>query len=458
MSGPLGRRVRALRRARGLRIRELAAAADAGAGLLSRIERGVAEPDEALVRRLASCLAPECADELLLLSGRLPSDLMDILQRHPAEAALLLRQHFGDASPSPAIPTQVEAPYLPADLASAMTDWAIRSAQDTVLDPSCGDGGFLLAAATRLIALGAAPGVVVGQLHGYEADSEATARATQRLQLLTHVAPHLRCEDFLRVEPRSRLPFQRSGPPSVSAVLGALSAGDSSATARRLARRVSSEVGIALPEGAPPWVARIVHAASFARPDGRLALAVPTAFLTARYAADARSYLAQLFPSLTVVIFERPHPGLGEVVVVLGDVVGDAGVRSTRVADAASLRDALATRDPTRVAEGSLRWSAASLPTPALALLRSLRRDGVLRRLGDLVRVDAGIVTGANRVFLLDARAAEGVNREHLRPVLATAGGARGVIFRQTDWQDLQQTGRSCFILAIPPGASLNAG
>ena len=46
--------------------------------------------------------------------------------------------------------------FTPAPIAEFITAWAIRSAADRVLDPSCGDAAFLVPAIERLRSLGAA--------------------------------------------------------------------------------------------------------------------------------------------------------------------------------------------------------------------------------------------------------------------------------------------------------------
>lgn len=47
--------------------------------------------------------------------------------------------------------------YTSPKVAEWLCGWAIQSADDAVLEPSCGDGAFLEAAARRLRALGATP-------------------------------------------------------------------------------------------------------------------------------------------------------------------------------------------------------------------------------------------------------------------------------------------------------------
>ena len=44
--------------------------------------------------------------------------------------------------------------YTPPRIARFLTDWAIRSPDNCVMEPSCGDGNLLLSAAARLLDLG----------------------------------------------------------------------------------------------------------------------------------------------------------------------------------------------------------------------------------------------------------------------------------------------------------------
>ncbi len=69
--------------------------------------------------------------------------------------------------------------YTPPGIAHFLCAWAIRSPGDRVLEPSCGDGAVLQAAAERLLALGASGDAVSHQVQGVElyaseADRDAT--------------------------------------------------------------------------------------------------------------------------------------------------------------------------------------------------------------------------------------------------------------------------------------------
>lgn len=83
-----GQRVRELRRARGLSLRDLAPLVGVGYTYLSKVENGRLDfgdyPSDALIHRLAESL-DEDEDELLLLAERIPEEIrLRVLQRPDA--------------------------------------------------------------------------------------------------------------------------------------------------------------------------------------------------------------------------------------------------------------------------------------------------------------------------------------------------------------------------------------
>ena len=78
--------------------------------------------------------------------------------------------------------------YTPADVADWVAAWCVRSADDEVLEPCCGDGAFLRAAAKRLVALGAKPDAVAQQVQGVEVVAAEATKARATLQSALGVA------------------------------------------------------------------------------------------------------------------------------------------------------------------------------------------------------------------------------------------------------------------------------
>jgi adenine-specific DNA-methyltransferase len=55
--------------------------------------------------------------------------------------------------------------FTPQEVADFLTGWAIRTSDDLVLEPSCGEAVFLLSAGRRLSCLGSGP-ALRRQIHG----------------------------------------------------------------------------------------------------------------------------------------------------------------------------------------------------------------------------------------------------------------------------------------------------
>src|SRR4051794_1598515 len=71
--------------------------------------------------------------------------------------------------------------YTSEEVAKWLVSWAIRSAADKILEPSCGDGGFLDAAAARLEELGRSKDDVAEALTGIDIASAEIEKARERL-------------------------------------------------------------------------------------------------------------------------------------------------------------------------------------------------------------------------------------------------------------------------------------
>ena len=89
--------------------------------------------------------------------------------------------------------------FTPESVARYVTEWAVRSPTDRVLEPSCGEAAFLLEAGGRLDSLGAPKGLP-GLLHGAELHAHSADIASGLLRDAGHESK-IAVGDFLRREP-----------------------------------------------------------------------------------------------------------------------------------------------------------------------------------------------------------------------------------------------------------------
>lgn len=212
-------------------------------------------------------------------------------------------------SDSPELRKARGAFFTPELVARYVTEWAVRSPSDRVLEPSCGEAAFLLEAGRRLDILGAPsglPGRLNGaELHKHSADTALNLLSRQGFEASIAVG------DFLRREPEAAYDAVIGNPPYVR--YQAFS-GESRAAAQRAALRA----GVSLTSLASSWAAFTVHSALHVRPGGRLGLVLPAEMLTVNYAAPVREFLMRGFGRVRLVLFtERIFPGVMEDVVLL---------------------------------------------------------------------------------------------------------------------------------------------
>jgi site-specific DNA-methyltransferase (adenine-specific) len=86
--------VRTERLTRGYALADLARKLNVTKGYLSRLEQGKAKPSATMIERIAKTLNLD-PTPLFVLAGYVPTDVKQILSRHPIEAPTMLRETFG---------------------------------------------------------------------------------------------------------------------------------------------------------------------------------------------------------------------------------------------------------------------------------------------------------------------------------------------------------------------------
>lgn len=335
--------------------------------------------------------------------------------------------------------------YTPPELVSALTDWAVRTKTDRVLEPASGEAAFLLAALRRLRTLGASdPAEAV---LGVEIDAEALS-ATRRLLDSEHERCDLLRSDFFDLAPNDTGLFDAvvGNPPYIRYHLFR---GD----ARRRGHDAAAAGGVELNGLASSWAPFVVHASRFLRDDGRLAFVLPAELLHVDYAKPIRSFLLERFGSITVVTFERAvFPGaMIDTVLLLAEGGTRRGLRVLRLRDETELADVVSAPFAMPSTE---RWSSLRTAGAGVSALEKLRAAGRLLRLGEIASVDIGCVTGANDFFVLtrtEARA-QALPPRLFQRTIARPGQLRGAVLTDQDGQELVKKERCLLLTVTRPG------
>ena len=293
--------------------------------------------------------------------------------------------------------------FTPSDITDFVAKWAIRAAEDRVMEPSAGDAAFLVAAVARLAQLAgsacAKPAVDGVEIHAH------SARVARRRVREAGGRARVRHSDFFDIAPQPAYDAVIGNPPYIRYQ-------SFSGEARAKSRRAALRGAVALTGLASSWASFTVHSALFLKPGGRLGLVLPAELLSVNYAAPVRQFLFDRFRQVQLVLFSKQvfPEAEADVVLLLADgygqgPAGHAVIRQARDAGGLATLEAGQAWTPSDPAG---KWTGSLVDPRAVETLRGLTGGGAFAPLEAWGDTTLGIVTGNNKYFAMSpARAKE---------------------------------------------------
>lgn len=352
--------------------------------------------------------------------------------------------------------------YTSSKVAEWLCGWAIQSAADAVLEPSCGNGAFLEAAAARLLSLGATPAKVARLLTGTEIIPAEAQAATERLR------PSLgKAAEKIVVNSDFFGWWQSTDQPAFDVIVGNppfIRYQSFPEPHRARAMAIMGDQGLTPNRLTNIWVPFVVAATASLKPGGRLALVLPAEILQVTYAAQLRSYLTDHFKRIDVIacnelFFENAEQ---EVVLLLADgALAAASEENTcrvaltaaeKVADITEVKPALllARAEPKTIRHDSEKWLKYFLDNRQISFMRALRDAETTTCMSTHASIDVGVVTGKNEFFVLSADQVEELGLEgYTTPLVSRSAQLKGSQIGKADWRSLAAGGDRVHLLNI---------
>ena len=354
--------------------------------------------------------------------------------------------------------------YTSSEVAAWLCAWAIRSPKDRVLEPSCGNGVFLEAAAKRYTELGARSPTISNHLIGIEilATEAASARAKLKGLLGPRARNVVETADFFDWS-------QRNKQSTFDAVVGNppfIRYQTFPEPHRSRAMAIMVEQGLSPNRLTNIWVPFVVAAVSSLRPGGRLALVLPAELLQVTYAAQLRSFLTDRFARIDIIacnelFFENAEQ---EVVLLLADGALSAASEANRcrvtmtesptLADITSRRPAvvLAAAQPKTIRHDHEKWLKYFLTEREITFMRALRAADITANLSNHASVDVGVVTGKNEFFVLTTDQVSELGLENFTaPLVSRSAHLKGARVNKADWRSMSAAGDRVHLLNLAP-------
>lgn len=323
--------------------------------------------------------------------------------------------------------------YTPKDLATFLCEWVLEINPKRVLEPSCGDGVFL--SALRSAGASAKLAVTAFELDGLEAE-----KAKQRAKEIGLQSSKVHSADFLswalEMYGKEEATFDAvvGNPPFVRYQY-------LPPPFQVKAEQVFRELGLPFTKHTNAWVPFILASMRMLRPGGRLAMVVPAEIIHVLHAQSLRSYLGKECRRLVMVDPEELwFDGTLQGAVLLlaekrrnaADKAEGLGIYEVKNREFLRVKPAKIFATPQSINGKTVagKWTRAFLGKETRDLFDELADHKEVHRFRDVADVDVGIVTGANKFFLVtdDVVAEHGLER-WAHPMFGRSEHCPGVIY-----------------------------
>jgi adenine-specific DNA methylase len=358
--------------------------------------------------------------------------------------------------------------YTNKKVAEWLCGWAIKSASDVILEPSCGDGVFLEAAVHRMLALGGNSAKIISHITGVEIlKSEALAAINRLMLLIGKDAEEIvhNSDFFAWLEDYQAKDFDViiGNPPFIRYQ-------SFPEPYRTRAMELMVKQGLKPNKLTNIWVPFVVGAIAKLKPGGRLALVLPAEILQVTYAAQLRSFLTDHFARIDVIacnelFFEKAEQ---EVVLLLAEEFRASATENNicRVAlteseTATEITDSnpvklLETAEAKKICHESEKWLKYFLSNQQISFMRALKEANNTTPFSTHGSIDVGVVTGKNAFFILtDEQIQKYGLEDYTTPVVSKSAHLKGSIISKTDWMNLSDNGARVHLLNISREQSL---
>ena len=321
--------------------------------------------------------------------------------------------------------------YTPDPVAVFLSRWALACQPRTVLEPGCGDGVFV-EAFCKLAAYHVS-------FTGVEQLTEEATKARRRAQGSKECVVNIENCDFLdwalkELGTHTTFDAVVGNPPYIRYQY--LEKHD-----QELSENLFSYYHLRFTKRTNAWVPFVIASVGLLSPGGRLAMVVPSELLHILHADSLREYLLSSCERVLVIdpkelLFEDALQG---TILLMLQKKTDPNQPSRGVAVTSESNNGFLNVDPDRIFARAHYVSGDALAGKWMKLLLSPRERQILdrvsclpmvKRFSDIASVDVGIVTGANKFFLVDDATVKKYElQKYVFPMFGRSEDCPGVVY-----------------------------
>lgn len=330
--------------------------------------------------------------------------------------------------------------YTQPAIASFLTRWIKATKPKSILEPSCGDGAFLRAIEDAKIKS-------LKRIVACELSKDESAKAAVR----TDLPVQIHRTDFLQwylVFAQNIDGFDAviGNPPFIRyQYLPSIQ--------QLRAEKIFGQLDLPFTKHTNAWVSFVLASIRLLKPGGRLAMVIPSEIFHIPHAQSLRRYLAEQCSKILILDPEELwfDDTLQGTVLLMAEKKQSLLDKSLGVAIVpVKSRDALSS-DPENIFQKATytngitisgKWMPVLLSVRERTLIEELQNHNDVARFADIASVDVGIVTGANKFFLVpDSTVSEFALQRWAHPMFGRSDHVKGLVYSDADHEVNKETG-----------------
>jgi adenine-specific DNA-methyltransferase len=334
--------------------------------------------------------------------------------------------------------------YTPLDLAVYITRWSLGNDPKTLLEPSCGDGIFVKA----LSEVGFSSSF---SFAGFEILKTEAVKARDRCRNLPDFDWSIREEDFLgwainqMASCQTKFEAVVGNPPFIRYQY-------LPKESQQKAEAIFKLLRLPFTKHTNAWVPFVLASIALLKPGGRLGMILPSEIIHVAHAQSLRTYLGTTCSRLLIIDPEEIwfEGTLQGAVILLAEkkqtLENSDGIGIVRVSGREFLNS-----DPAELFDSAVRmngktvsgkWTWALLTESERELLDGICEQSDVHRFDQIAKVDVGIVTGANKFFLVSDKTVEEFRLETFaHPMFGRSEHCPGVIYDEQQHEENRRVG-----------------
>ncbi|RZD42585.1 MAG: hypothetical protein CXT78_09240 [Thaumarchaeota archaeon] len=345
--------------------------------------------------------------------------------------------------------------YTPKIIRNFLVNWAVDSTTKSILEPSCGDGGFF-----ETVFEGEYK--KIKEVVGIELNPEEAKKAEKIVSKFGKNSTIVN-DDFFKYYvttlEKKKFDVILGNPPFIRYQYF-------DEEQQNAAQQAMLSAGIKIDKLTNIWAPFLIASVTCLNEGGRLAMVIPGEIMHVNYSSKIRLFLSELQAKITLITFNQlVFPDVQqEVILLLIDKqkkpekienFTNSKINIIQLKDVESLNffdlNSIQLNQYKNVNPTEEKWTKFFLTKEQLKELVIIEKNSLVRKLGDLATVDVGIVTGANKYFVVNEDILKQYELENISlPLVGRSLHINGLIFEKKDWNENKKKQIASHLLNFP--------